>query len=474
VTAGSAAPGAGSDSGATGPPRTPKGMHDVLWPESARWEEAVARYAYLAGAAGYGLTLTPVVEHAGVFLRGIGEGSEVVGKEMYVFEDRDGQLMALRPEGTAPIVRAYVQHHPVPPWKAWYVAPSFRHENPQQGRYRQHVQLGVEALGVADADLDVEVVALAHGYFAALGLRQVTLKLHSMGDGVCKPGYVASLGAFLAERADQLCPAHRERHLENPLRVLDCKTPECRAATDDAPHFLDHLCDPCREHFARVRVGLEALGVPYVIDHRLVRGFDYYTRTTFEFAADALDAAQNGVGGGGRYDGLVELLGGDPTPGIGFGIGVERMLLACDAEGVFGAAAAGAARPLHAYVIDTAGGESAVTLTAEVRRAGLRADRAFDGRSMKSQIKSADKSGALVALVVGPQEVAEGTVGLRPLRSSEEQRTVPRDAVVAELKSFLANAAFAEGPGGDVDRHLHPHRPEPPTPDDEDPEAEAP
>ena len=256
--------------------------------------------------------------------------------------------------------------------------------------------------------------------------------------------------------------------------MLDCKTPECRAATDDAPHFLDHLCDPCREHFARVRVGLEALGVPYVIDHRLVRGFDYYTRTTFEFAADALEAAQNGVGGGGRYDGLVELLGGDPTPGIGFGIGVERMLLACDAEGVFGAAAAGAARPLHAYVIDTAGGESAVTLTAEVRRAGLRADRAFDGRSMKSQIKSADKSGALVALVVGPQEVTEGTVGLRPLRSSEEQRTVPRDAVVAELKSFLANAAFAEGPGGDVDRHLHPHRPEPPTPDDEDPEAEAP
>ena len=412
-------------------------MHDVLWPESARWEGTVARFARLVEGAGYGLTITPTLEHAGVFLRGIGEGSEVVGKEMYVFEDRDGQRMALRPEGTAPIARAFVQHHPVPPWKAWYVAPSFRHENPQHGRYRQHHQLGVEALGVEDADLDVEVVSLAHDFFAGLGLRQVTLKLHSMGDGVCKPGYVALLGAFLAERVDQLCPAHRTRHLENPLRVLDCKTDECRAATADAPHFLDHLCDPCREHFARVRAGLDALGVGSTIDHRLVRGFDYYTRTTFEFAADALDAAQNGIGGGGRYDGLVELLGGEATPGIGFGIGIERVLLACDAEGVFSTESVVEANPLHAYVIDTAGGESAVALTAELRRAGLRADRAFGGRSMKSQIKSADRSGALVALVVGPQELEAGTVGLRPLRSEAAQRTVPRAGIVDELRAFL-------------------------------------
>jgi histidyl-tRNA synthetase len=448
-------------------------MHDVLWPESARWEEAVARFAGVVEGAGYGLTLTPVVEHAGVFLRGIGEGSEVVGKEMYVFEDRDGQLMALRPEGTAPIARAYVQHHPVPPWKTWYLEPSFRHENPQQGRYRQHYQLGVEALGIKDADVDVEVIALAHDFFAGLGLREATLKLYSMGDGVCRPGYVALLGAFLEERADQLCAPHRERHLENPLRVLDCKSPECRAATEDAPRFLDHLCDPCRAHFDRVRAGLDAIGISYTVDFRLVRGFDYYTRTTFEFASDALEAAQNGIGGGGRYDGLVELLGGPPTPGIGFGIGIERVLLACDAEGVFSTVAAAAARRLDAYVIDIAGGEVAVELTAELRRAGLRVDRAFDGRSMKSQIKSADRSGALVALVVGDQEVAEGTVGLRPLRDeNEEQRTVPRNEVVDELKSFLANAAFAEGADGDVDRHLHPHLREPePTMLDDDSEV---
>jgi histidyl-tRNA synthetase len=421
-------------------------MHDILWPESARWELTVARFAHLVEAAGFGLAITPVLEHVGIFHRGIGEGSDVVGKEMYTFADRDGQIMALRPEGTAPIARSFVQHHPVPPWKTWYVAPSFRHENPQHGRYRQHFQLGVEALGPTDPDLDAEVISLAHSFFTGLGLRRVILKLHSMGNGTCRPGYVALLGAFLAERADQLCLPHQARYAENPLRVLDCKTPECLAATSLAPHFLDHLCQPCAEHFARVRADLDVLGVPYVIDHRLVRGFDYYTRTTFEFSSEAIEAAQNGIGGGGRYDGLVELLGGPATPGIGFGIGIERVLLACDGEGVFATAAAGT--PLDAYVMDTAGGESAVTLTAELRAAGFRVDRAFDGRSMKSQIKSADRSGALVALVIGPQELAAGMIGLRPLRGEAEQRAVPRADIVAELRGFLADTAAptTEGP----------------------------
>jgi histidyl-tRNA synthetase len=420
--------------------QSPKGMHDVLWPESARWERLVSRFAAVVEGAGYGLAVTPILEHVGIFHRGIGEGSDVVGKEMYTFADRDGQVMALRPEGTASIARAFVQHHPVPPWKAWYVAPSFRHENPQHGRYRQHFQLGVEALGPVDADLDVEVISLAHDLFASLGLRAVTLKLHSMGDGACRPEYQELLRQYLGEREDQLCDSHRQRYKDNPFRVLDCKTPECRAATAGAPHFIDHLCEPCTEHFARVRGGLEALGVPFTIDHRLVRGFDYYTRTTFEFASGAIDAAQNAVGGGGRYDGLVELLGGSPTPGIGFGIGVERLLMACDGEGVF----ATAAPPLEAYVIDLTGGDEAVLLTAELRRAGLRVDRAFDGRSMKSQIKSADRSGAEVALVIGPEELATGTVGLRPLRTEADQRTVPRSDVVAELRSLLANTD--EGP----------------------------
>jgi histidyl-tRNA synthetase len=417
-------------------------MHDVLWPESARWEQLIARFARIAEGAGYGLAITPILEHVGIFHRGIGEGSEIVGKEMYTFADRDGQVMALRPEGTAPVARAFVQHHPIPPWKTWYVAPSFRHENPQQGRYRQHFQLGVEALGPVDADLDVEVISLAHDFFTSVGVGDFTLKLNSMGDGTCRPGYVDLLRQFLSEHESELCDPHRTRYKENPLRVLDCKTPECRAATEDAPHFVDHLCDPCRDHFARVRAGLDAIGVEHAIDRRLVRGFDYYTRTTFEFASGAMDAAQNGIGGGGRYDGLVEILGGPPTPGIGFGIGLERVLIACDAEGVFPTDAA--ARPLDAYIIDTAGGDAARDLTAELRRAGLRVDRAFDGRSMKSQIKSADRSGALVALVVGPGEVAEGTVGLRPLRTGAGQRAVARADVVAELRSLLANTD--EGP----------------------------
>lgn len=416
--------------------RTPKGMHDVLWPESDRWQRLIDRFALLVEGAGYGLAITPILEHVGIFDRGIGKGSEIVRKEMYTFADRDGQVMALRPEGTASIVRAFVQHHPVPPWKAWYWAPSFRHENPQQGRYRQHFQLGLEAIGPSDADLDVEVISLAFAFIASLGLHQVTLKVNSMGDGTCRPGYVELLRQYLAEHEDELSDAHRTTFKENPLRVLDCKDPGCQSASESAPRFLDNLCEPCMAHFTRLRAGLDALDVPYQIDHRLVRGFDYYTRTTFEFASGAIEAAQNALGGGGRYNGLVEMLGGPPTPGIGFGLGVERLLIACDAEGVYPIDPT----PLHAYVVDVTGGESAVLLTWELRRAGMRADRAFDGRSMKSQMKSADRSGALVALLVGPKELAEGTVVLRPLRQDDEQRSVARADIVAEVRRATAES----------------------------------
>jgi histidyl-tRNA synthetase len=406
--------------------RAPSGTHDVLYPESTRWEVVLATFAAQVEAAGYGLTHTPIFEDVRVFRRGIGEGSDVVGKEMYEFEDRGGRTLALRPEGTAPMVRAFVQHRPPLPWKAWYATPAFRYERPQAGRYRQHHQLGVEALGPGDPDLDVEVVFLADGFFRSLGLTAFSLRLNSMGDGVCRPAYLELLGEYLAGRRDQLCAEHGERVEANPLRVLDCKRPACREATADAPALLDHLCDPCRAHFHRVVAGLDALGVAYRFDHRLVRGFDYYTRTTFEFSSEALAAAQNGIGGGGRYDGLVEMLGGPPTPGIGFGIGIERLLLACDAEGVLPVDP----EPLDAFVVDVVGGEQARDLTAELRRAGLRADRAFDGRSMKSQLKSADRSGARLALIVGPDEMAAGTVSVRPLRGDGDQRTVPRSSVV--------------------------------------------
>ncbi len=427
-----------------GAPRAPTGTRDVLWPESWRWQEVVARFAALVERAGYGLVQSPMFEYASVFRRGIGEASEVVGKEMYEFADRDGKMLALRPEGTASVVRAFVQHHPLLPWKAWYVTPAFRHERPQAGRYRQHHQVGVEALGPADPDLDVEVIALADGFFRSLGLRAFTLKIGSMGDGNCRPAYVEELRRYLAARREQLCEEHEARLDTNPLRVLDCKRPECKAATDGAPRLVDRLCEPCAEHFARVRDGLEALGVDATVDYRLVRGFDYYTRTTFEFASAAIDAAQNGIGGGGRYDGLVEMLGGSPTPGIGFGIGIERVLLACDGEGALPVAPPA----LDAFVVDVAGGRAARDLTAELRRAGLRADRAFDGRSMKAQMKLADRSGAAVALLIGEREAAEGTVTLRPLRGGGEQRSVPRGAVVAEVAEAVEAGGEAEGASG--------------------------
>jgi histidyl-tRNA synthetase len=411
--------------------RAPSGTHDVLWPESTRWESLLARFADRVERAGYGLAHTPIFEDVSVFRRGIGEGSDVVGKEMYEFEDRGGRTLALRPEGTAPMVRAFVQRRPALPWKAWYATPAFRYERPQAGRYRQHHQLGVEALGPSDPDLDVEVIGLADAFFRSLGLAEFTLRVNSMGDGTCRPSYLRLLTDYLVARRDSLCDEHRGRLETNPLRVLDCKRDACRAATSLAPGFADHLCGPCATHFDRVREGLVAQGTPFEVDHRLVRGFDYYTRTTFEFASGALESAQNGIGGGGRYDGLVEMLGGPPTPGIGFGMGVERILLACDAEGVF------AVDPprLDAFVVDTAGGAHARDLTVALRAAGLSADRAYDHRSMKAQFKAADRSGAAWVLIVGPDEAASGTVSLRPLRGGGDQRSVPVAEVVGAVRS---------------------------------------
>ena len=404
--------------------RAPKGTRDVLPPESARWQRLLALFAARVERAGFGLVVSPMFEDVGVFTR-VGEGTDVVRKEMYDFADKDGRPLALRPEGTAPVVRAFVQHRPHLPFKAWYAAPSFRYERPQAGRYRQHHQLGVEALGTDDPDLDVEVVVLAWSVCRELGLTGVDLVLNSLGDDVCRPAYLDALRAHLADRVDDLCDEHQATATTHPLRVLDCRRPSCVAATADAPRLVDHLCAPCSAHFQRVQRGLDALGVPWRLDPRLVRGLDYYTRTTFELKAAALEAAQNGIGGGGRYDKLAEALGGPSTPGIGFGIGIERLLLACDSEGVF-------PRPAGAvdvWVVDTTGGSAALALAAELREAGIGADRSYDHRSMKAQFKAADRSGARLALVVGDREAADATVTVRDMRTGD-QEVVARDQVV--------------------------------------------
>ncbi|MGC8498702.1 MAG: histidine--tRNA ligase [Acidimicrobiales bacterium] len=411
--------------------RAPIGTHDVLPPDSAWWEQALGSFAQLARRAGFGLLVSPLFEDVAVFDRGIGATSDVATKEMYVFEDRGGRRLALRPEGTASVVRAFVQHRPVVPWKVWYATPAFRYERPQAGRYRQHHQVGVEALGSPDPALDVEVIALAARFYEALGLRRVRLLINSMGHPECRTAYVTVLGAYLGEHADELCEEHRTRFAESPLRVLDCKQPACVAVTERGPQLPHHLCAECREHFAAVRSGLDSIDIAWTLAPRLVRGFDYYTRTTFEFVSDALAAAQNAVGGGGRYDGLAEQLGGPASAGVGFGSGLERLRLACQAEGV-----RDAADRVDVFVVDTDGGTHATVLADQLRRAGLVVERAFDQRSMKAQMRLADRSGAAVAVLVGPTEAAQGSVTIRDLRGAAEgaQVTVPASELVATVR----------------------------------------
>ncbi|MEY2432992.1 MAG: histidyl-tRNA synthetase [Acidimicrobiaceae bacterium] len=403
----------------------------MLPPESARWQALIARFAGDATRAGYGLHVPPMFEHYEVFTR-LGESTDVVRKEMYEFDDKGGRRLALRPEGTAPAVRAFIEHRPTTPWKVWYVAPSFRYEAPQAGRFRQHHQLGVEAIGSDDPDLDVEIIALLAGFYDALGLQRVRLRLNSLGDAESRPRYLSAPAAYLTGHRDALSEQSRQTLETNPLRVLDSKRKEDAEIIAGAPVMTDYLSDASTAHFERVQTGLRSLGVAYELAPRLVRGLDYYTRTTFEFAADALDAAQNAIGGGGRYDGLAEQMGGPSTPGIGFGAGVERILLACDAEGVFPAPSA----TVDVFVIDVVDGTNALDLTHELRAAGVRADRAFDGRSMKSQMKQADRAGASVALIVGEQEIADGTVTVRDLGTSQ-QEAVSRADVVDHVRKRL-------------------------------------
>lgn len=410
----------------------PKGCRDVLPPESARWEALVALFAEHVERAGYGFTQTPMFEEIGVFKR-MGEGTDVVRKEMYDFLDKGGRHVALRPEGTASVVRAYVEHRPTTPWKVWYAAPNFRYEAPQAGRMRQHHQLGVEALGSADPDLDVEVIALLADLYQQLGLRDVTLALNSMGTPDDRRTYTARLQSYLVDHLDELAPEDREKVEGHPLRVLDSKREQTRQATMDAPRITDELSPVARDHFDRVQAGLTALGIAYEVEPRLVRGLDYYTHTTFEFQSGALDAAQSTIGAGGRYDGLVESLGGPPTPGIGFGSGIERLLLACDAEHVFDVGDRG----VDVFVVDVTGGGVARDLTTELRRQGLSADRAFDNRSMKAQMKAADRSGAAYVVIVGEDELANGTVTVRDLRADQGQQAVGRHDVVDHLRKLL-------------------------------------
>lgn len=422
------------------PLSAPKGTYDVL-PEQQpvrRWVIATAEHIF--SRYGYRRIDTPVFEDTRLFTRGVGDSTDIVRKEMYTFEDLGGRSMTLRPEGTAPVARAYVEHgmHTLPqPVKLYYHSPMFRYESPQSGRYRQHHQLGIEAFGSAAPELDAEVVGVLATLYRELGLEGLGLRLNSMGCADCRPGYSATLRDFLGRHEADLCRECRERAKTNPMRVFDCKTESCRGELVHAPRLLDHLCDGCREHHARVKTCLAAQGIDFAEDHTLVRGMDYYTRTTFEFQSGVL-GAQAGVGGGGRYDDLVASIGGPPTPGVGFGTGVERILLMLERTGVEGPVP----RTPVVYVVSL-GDEArmpAFTLAHELRAAGVAVELDYLRRSPKGQMKQAGRSGARYAFIIGEDELAGGLVTVRELSTGQETRVPP-----AEAKTLARGAAGAAG-----------------------------
>ena len=414
--------------------QAPKGVPDYLPPESAEFVAVRDGLLTAARRAGYGDVELPIFEDTALFARGVGESTDVVSKEMYTFADRGDRSVTLRPEGTAGVMRAVIEHGvdrgPLPA-KLCYSGPFFRYERPQSGRYRQLQQVGVEAIGVDDPALDAEVIAIADEGFRSLGLDGFRLEVTSLGDDTCRPQYRESLQEFLFGL--DLDEDTRRRAELNPLRVLDDKRPEVRALTANAPLMLDHLSDSAKGHFDTVLVHLDALGVPYVINPRMVRGLDYYTKTTFEFVHDGL-GAQSGIGGGGRYDGLMHQLGGQELSGIGFGLGVDRTMLALKAEGK----TVGDTARVEVFGVPL--GDEAklvlVRLAGLLRATGLRTDLAYGDRGMKGAMRAADRSGARIALVVGDRDVEAGTVGVKDLTTGE-QVDVATDAVVAELVSRL-------------------------------------
>lgn len=414
----------------------PKGIPDYYPPASADFRRVRDTFTDAARRAGYGHIELPIFEDTGLFARGVGESTDVVSKEMYTFEDRGGRSVTLRPEGTAGVVRAVIEHgldRGQLPVKLCYAGPFFRYERPQAGRYRQLQQVGVEAIGVDDPALDAEVIAIADEGYRRLGLSGFRLEITSLGDDSCRPAYRDALQEFLGGL--DLDEATRQRAQINPLRVLDDKRPDIREATADAPLMLDYLSDDARGHFESVLSHLRQLGVPYVINPRLVRGLDYYTKTTFEFVHDGL-GAQSGIGGGGRYDGLMRQLGSkQDLSGIGYGLGVDRTMLALEAEGI---AHVDAARcQVFGVPLGTDAKAELVSIAGQLRAAGVSVDLAYGDRGLKGAMKAADRSGAKLALVLGDRELAEGTIEVKNLTNGEQHKT-SLEGVVAEVSQLLA------------------------------------
>ena len=407
--------------------QAPKGVSEYVPPRSALFDQVREAFAASARRACYGYLEQAVFEDTQLFVRGVGESSDVVTKEMYTFEDRGGRSITLRPEFTAGLLRCVVEHglHNGPlPVMVWTAGPVFRYERPQSGRFRQFYQLDLEALGTEDPAIDAETIAVAWDAYATLGLTQLRLLLNSLGDPVCRPVYRKALQEFL--RGLDLDAETRQRIEVNPLRVLDDKRPEVKAQLDGAPVMTDFLCDECGAHYSRVRELLGDLGIPWTDEPRLVRGLDYYTRTIYEFDHPLL-GAQSGIGGGGRYDGLSEEIGGPRLPGIGFAVGLDRIVLAMEAEqaGDSGRSAC----QVYGVPLGDAARRAMLGLVTSLRRAGITADMVFGERGMKGAMKAADRSGASYAVLIGEREEAGQYVLIKDLKNGEQVEVPARDAV---------------------------------------------
>ena len=409
----------------------PRGTKDILPDTVAQWTHVEKVIRELCARYGYHEIRTPIFEHTELFLRGIGETTDVVEKEMYTFTDRGERSLTLRPENTASVVRSYLQNKLYAAdalVKLFYIGSMFRYDRPQAGRYREFHQFGVEALGEASPAVDAEIIVLAVEFLRALGLQELKLHLNSVGCPKCRPVYRERLQEFFRPHLEELCTDCRSRFERNPLRLLDCKNEHCHALAEDAPRITDCLCDECRMHFAEVQSYLTAAGVPFELDANLVRGLDYYTKTAFEVKYTPL-GAQSAVAGGGRYDGLVEEVGGPPTPGIGFAVGLERVLLALEKQGLL---------PEEREAVDVfvvALGEEtripAFKLLHELRAAKLSAAMDFAGRSMKAQMKQANKKNARFVAILGEDEVKEASALLKDMKTSEQKKLALKDFVPA-------------------------------------------
>ena len=412
---------------------SPRGTFDILPEDQPAWRMFERRASEIAALFGYGRIDTPQFEDARVFARGIGEVTDIVEKETYTFEDRGGDLLTLRPEGTASVVRAYIQHgmHNLPqPVRTYYICPIFRYERPQSGRYRQHHQFGIEALGDAGAPVDAEVIELGWRFLESLGLTGLSLLVNSIGDAKCRPPYVSELQAHYRKHEETLCEDCIRRLVRNPLRLLDCKQESCQPVVETAPHMIDYLCGECEAHWQELNGCLAAAGLSPKIEHTLVRGFDYYTRTVFEIVPPVGGRTSTMVGGG-RYDSLVEELDGRATPGMGFGMGIERAL---EAVRALGKATEEAAQPK--VVIANLGADAALAGIAEasrLRSEGIAAVLAPAGRSLRAQMRYASSSQATHALIIGENELKSGSYVLRRM-SDGSQQDVPAGSVAASVR----------------------------------------